>query len=273
MRRRQRHRDRPVHERLHAWPNCGDGIARPASSATTATPIRPTCARPAASAFCGDGYAQAEVEECDDGNSDNTDGCLPTFCTLATCGDGFVQAGVETCDDGNDDDTDMCPTSCEPASCGDGFVYAGMEECDDGNNDPDDGCSPTCEYDCNGGMILDDDFNGVTYWKVQVMGTMSDPNIFAACEMCGLETPCQATAGCNYNDGMCYQTNNENSCGNPMQGLAQHLGCGSPANCAQLNGVYQYMGNNWVGGCGVENGSWCAQGNNFQNKFALCVAP
>ena len=26
----------------------------------------------------------------------------------ASCGDGFVQAGVEVCDDGNDDDTDGC---------------------------------------------------------------------------------------------------------------------------------------------------------------------
>ena len=47
----------------------------------------------------------------------------------------------------------------------------------------------------------------------------------AACQACGYTVPCQATAGCQYNDGACLQTNNENSCGNPMLGMAQFL-CG-----------------------------------------------
>ena len=38
-------------------------------------------------------------EECDDGNNDNTDGCVDN-CRLATCGDGHIQQGVETCDEG-----------------------------------------------------------------------------------------------------------------------------------------------------------------------------
>jgi hypothetical protein len=104
------------------------------------------------------------------------------------------------------------------------------------------------------------------------MGFMTDPNIAQACEDCGLQTPCQATQGCSYNDNICVQTNNENSCGNPMLGLSQLLCNAYPSSCNQLFGVYQYMGNNWVGGCGAEQNSWCSQGNNVQDKFALCVS-
>jgi cysteine-rich repeat protein len=87
---------------------------------------------------------QAGVEECDDGNDDTTDACLPVFCVEATCTDGYVQEGVEECDDGNEDDTDACPSTCEPAYCGDGFIQEGEEECDDGNDMEDDGCKPDC---------------------------------------------------------------------------------------------------------------------------------
>ncbi|HSA59643.1 MAG TPA: choice-of-anchor Q domain-containing protein [bacterium] len=61
---------------------------------------------------CGDGFADAhEREECDDGNSDDTDACTNT-CTNAVCGDGFVEAGVEQCDDGNTVDADGCSATC-----------------------------------------------------------------------------------------------------------------------------------------------------------------
>ena len=44
---------------------------------------------------CGCGNGQPGFgEECDDGNADPNDGCLPT-CKLASCGDGFVRTGVE----------------------------------------------------------------------------------------------------------------------------------------------------------------------------------
>jgi hypothetical protein len=51
-------------------------------------------------------------------------------------------AEPEECDDGNTDDTDACPGSCEAAKCGDGFVLAGTEECDDS------GPSDTCDTQC-----------------------------------------------------------------------------------------------------------------------------
>ena len=93
-------------------------------------------------ATCGDGFVRAGVEECDDGNTANTDACLAT-CVAATCGDGFVHAGVEQCDDGNAINTDACLNTCAAASCGDGFVRAGVEECDDGNTIATDACTAT----------------------------------------------------------------------------------------------------------------------------------
>jgi cysteine-rich repeat protein len=77
-------------------------------------------------AGCGDGFVQAGVEACDDGNADQTDACLST-CAAASCGDGFAQAGVEACDDGNAIETDACLSTCAAASCGDGFAQAGVE--------------------------------------------------------------------------------------------------------------------------------------------------
>jgi cysteine-rich repeat protein len=103
---------------------------------------------------CGDGMRDPG-ELCDDGNVDNTDGCLPD-CTLAVCGDGFVQAGFEQCDDGNPSDQDNCVAGCYVASCGDGFTYAGVEECDDGNKTDGDGCTPDCLIEtemCGNGVV------------------------------------------------------------------------------------------------------------------------
>ncbi|MBT7930089.1 DUF4215 domain-containing protein, partial [Candidatus Peregrinibacteria bacterium] len=88
---------------------------------------------------CDDGIVDAG-EECDDGNTSNTDACLNT-CISATCGDGFVRSGSEECDDGNSYNTDACLNTCIPATCGDGFVRSGSEECDDGNTVDGDGCS------------------------------------------------------------------------------------------------------------------------------------
>ena len=60
---------------------------------------------------CGDG-ATGAGEDCDDGNSDNTDTCL-NDCTDAFCGDGYVQDGVDQCDDGNLVAGDCCDASCQ----------------------------------------------------------------------------------------------------------------------------------------------------------------
>ncbi|MFY0532320.1 fibrinogen-like YCDxxxxGGGW domain-containing protein [Nannocystis pusilla] len=94
-------------------------------------------------ATCGDGHVQDGVEQCDDGNADNSDACLAT-CQTATCGDGEVQAGVEECDDADADDSDACLADCKAATCGDGVIHVGVEQCDDGNDIDGDGCTSAC---------------------------------------------------------------------------------------------------------------------------------
>jgi cysteine-rich repeat protein len=101
---------------------------------------------------CGDGTVDAD-EECDDGNSIETDSCL-SDCTAARCGDGFVQTGVEECDDGNGVQTDACLNNCAAAKCGDSVVRTGVEECDDGNASNNDACLTTCTAaDCGDNIV------------------------------------------------------------------------------------------------------------------------
>jgi fibro-slime domain-containing protein len=129
---------------------------------------------------CGDGVL-TEDESCDDGNTQDGDGCSgDCLCVaagwqcsppgepchqIAVCGDGAVVA-PEPCDDGNTANGDGCsehckletgwncegdPSECTPTTCGDG-IKEGAEACDDGNALPFDGCSSICmaEPDCTG---------------------------------------------------------------------------------------------------------------------------
>ncbi|HEX5038199.1 MAG TPA: DUF4215 domain-containing protein [bacterium] len=93
------------------------------------------------SPYCGDGNVDSG-EECDDGNSVNTDACT-NACTDAVCGDDATGPGEE-CDDGNSVNTDACTNACTSAVCGDGVTYAGFEQCDDGNTLDGDGCDSDC---------------------------------------------------------------------------------------------------------------------------------
>lgn len=137
-------------------------------------------------AVCRDGVVEG-LEECDDGNTVNTDDCR-NDCRLPTCGDGLVSTGIgeeceppgtvtcddacyrvvvearcgdgtrtgtEACDDGNQDDGDGCSALCTIERCGDGVEQAG-EECDDGNVMPGDGCSPACLLPACGDGYVDD---------------------------------------------------------------------------------------------------------------------
>ncbi|MEW5896562.1 MAG: DUF4215 domain-containing protein [Nanoarchaeota archaeon] len=101
-------------------------------------------------AICGDGF-KGPGEQCDDGNQDNTDSCT-NECKNAICGDGFKGPG-EQCDDGNQDNTDSCTNECKNAICGDGFKGPG-EECDDGNSNNNDGCSSVCKTEKCGDNII-----------------------------------------------------------------------------------------------------------------------
>lgn len=101
-------------------------------------------------ASCGDGVMRIDIgageegyEECDDGNDDGLDGCAN--CQLQSCGDGETQPLLgEDCDDGNEVDTDGCTNRCRNAVCGDGSVFEGQEECDDGNEVDTDACTNNC---------------------------------------------------------------------------------------------------------------------------------
>jgi fibro-slime domain-containing protein len=109
----------------------------------------------------------ASSEPCDDGNTQDNDGCSarcklelgwqcggqPSKCDKTVCGDGKI-VGAEACDDGNAAPFDGCSQSCqgEPvcasakactSKCGDGLVLG--EECDDGNFKDGDGCSAGCK--------------------------------------------------------------------------------------------------------------------------------
>src|SRR4030095_9195685 len=80
---------------------------------------QPTCR-------CGDGSRDTACgEQCDDGNTVNSDACT-NACTNARCGDGILQTSGyeedvvgEQCDDGNTDNSDACTTNCTNARCGD----------------------------------------------------------------------------------------------------------------------------------------------------------
>ena len=80
--------------------------------------------------FCGDGI-QAFLEQCDDGNMLDGDGC-DYDCTVPNCGDGILDLDEE-CDDGNNDPTDGCAPGCKHETCGNGILDLG-EECDDGDD-------------------------------------------------------------------------------------------------------------------------------------------
>ena len=79
-------------------------------------------------------------------------GGAPTTATTTTiapvCGNSTVEDG-EACDDGNTDDCDGCRGDCsaEETGCGDGFT-CGDEACDDGNTAKGDGCFE-CQHECN----------------------------------------------------------------------------------------------------------------------------
>jgi len=118
---------------------------------------------------CGDGVVGGS-EECDDGNSVNTDSC-PNDCQLAVCGDDVIE-GLEECDPPN---TGQCQSNCilrgaggggggggnnssaggaasffkrpePPDGCGNSIVdFDKNEECDEGKRFNGLG---TCSFDC-----------------------------------------------------------------------------------------------------------------------------
>jgi hypothetical protein len=89
------------------------------------------------------------VEECDDGNDLNGDGCL-NDCRRAMCGDGYLHRGYEECDEGaeNSDIADAaCRTDCEFPEC---TLEDVKDSCDDENDCTDEVCSGgECAHEFN----------------------------------------------------------------------------------------------------------------------------
>ncbi len=90
---------------------------------------------------CGNGMLDP-LEECDDGNADNSDSCLDN-CLWNRCGDGSVYLqktdaenpnATEECDDGNLLNNDDCLKTCVNARCGDAVVNYDQEQCDCGDS-------------------------------------------------------------------------------------------------------------------------------------------
>jgi cysteine-rich repeat protein len=73
---------------------------------------------------CGDGVHDAG-EECDDGEGNRPDAACTPECTKNVCGDGFTLADVEECDDANLDDADGCEADCSLPACGNGIIDPG----------------------------------------------------------------------------------------------------------------------------------------------------
>ena len=103
--------------------------------------------------FCGDEVVDRDNgEECDDGNTVETDDCT-TLCKEPLCGNGVIDDNEE-CDDGNDINIDDCTNVCTLPTCGDGIISTN-EECDDNNQ-----ITETCDYGetscevCSGTCVL-----------------------------------------------------------------------------------------------------------------------
>lgn len=137
---------------------CGDGTMDAGEECDDGnTDDTDDCTNACTNATCGDGIVWAGMEGCDDGtaNSDTVADACRTDCSPAICGDMVVDTG-EMCDDGNMDDTDDCTNLCAPATCGDGVVQAGEEECDDGNTEDTDACTNACtDAVCGDGLVFD----------------------------------------------------------------------------------------------------------------------
>ena len=135
---------------------------------------------------CGNGVVNGN-EECDDGNTVDTDDC--SNACESNCGNGTLN-GTEECDDGasnSDTAPNACRTDCTDPSCGDSVTDSG-EQCDDGNANNSDGCPNSCVPVCQDGICSSDvetifscgqDCTSVCGDGVISAGEVCDPGPFA----------------------------------------------------------------------------------------------
>jgi len=106
---------------------------------------------------CGNGILE-EGEVCDDGNTNDGDGCSRDCLSNERCGNSVVDSNAsspEQCDDGpnNGQLGHPCSATCHTVRCGNGYVEQG-EDCDDGNTVNDDGCDNSCKVtECGNAVV------------------------------------------------------------------------------------------------------------------------
>jgi len=88
---------------------------------------------------CEDGKQCGVAADCDSGV------CSESICAAPSCGDSVVN-GDDVCDDGNTEDDDGCAGNCaSDETCGNGISDTPTgEECDDGNTMGGDACRADC---------------------------------------------------------------------------------------------------------------------------------
>jgi len=133
---------------------------------------------------CGDNDLLSGVEQCDDGNRMNGDGC-DNNCTVTSCGNGITTSG-EACDDGNHVNGDGCDNNCTATACGNGIQTMG-EACDDGNQ-----VVETCPYNTSCTVC-----DATCHLSPGVVPTCGDGNLDGANEVCddGNNSPCGTCSG------------------------------------------------------------------------------
>jgi cysteine-rich repeat protein len=98
--------------------SCGNGVVDPGEACDTAGVDTESCDGDCTTPLCGDLRVNAAAgEQCDDGNADDSDWCLPS-CMSASCDDGIRN--------GDERDVD-CGGQCE--SCGGMVVAGGVHTC------------------------------------------------------------------------------------------------------------------------------------------------
>ena len=177
-------------------------------------------------------------EDCDDGDADNTDGCLTT-CEVASCGDGFVQAGVEGCDDGNTNNADLCTyPGCASATCGDEIVQTELgEECDLGPSvcAGGDNVGEDCNLhdDCPGECVGGADAGDACDVNVDCHGICGAPNVGFPCTLATELDDCGQPGACNLGgvfcdtiDAYCDSSGNNDEWGGGCGGNCLDASCG-----------------------------------------------
>lgn len=185
---------------------------------------------------CGNSVTECE-EECDEGGI-ATEACQADcrFPPPPGCGDGFHDTAIEECDDGDLDDCDGCNRLCRLEACGNGVTEC-TEECDDFNLDPCDDCSPTCRVEACGNDVVDcgeecdeGDQNGqpgATCLETCVPGEICQVGGPEPCIPCQDDAECNVCAGMGCSEGVCVSTgvdcDDENPC--TLDGCSALTGC------------------------------------------------